>query len=76
MVRVHGVKAGSERNYVALVTMTSGDETSVVYLNRSERKFSIVDPKVWLEDKVDILMVLAQPSLDNRDRYDFREIDI
>ena len=31
VVRVHGVKAGSERNYVALVTMTSGDETSIVY---------------------------------------------
>ena len=75
VVRVHRVKAGSERNYVALATMTSGDETSVVYLNRSGRKFSIVDPKEWLVDKVDILRVLAQPSLDNRDRYDFGEID-
>ena len=69
------MKAGSERNYVALVTMTSGDETSV-YLNRSGRKFSIVDEKEWMVDKVDILRVLAQPSLDNRDRYDFGEIDI
>ena len=76
VVRVHGLKAGSERNYVALVTMTSGDETSVVYLNRSGWKFSIVDPKEWLVDKVDILRVLAQPLLDNRDRYDFGEIDI
>ena len=76
MVCVNGVKAGSERNYVALVTMTSDDETSVVYLNRSGRKFSTVDPKEWMVDKVDILRVLAQPSLDNRDRYDFGEIDI
>ena len=56
--------------------MTLGDETSVVYLNKSGRKFSIMDPKEWLVDKVDILRVLAQPSLDNRDRYDFGEIYI
>jgi len=76
VVCVHRVKAGSEWNYVALVTMTSGDETSIVYLNRSGQKFSIVDPKEWLVDKVDTLRVLAQHSLDNRDRYDFRETDI
>ena len=48
--------------------------TVVIYLNRSGRKFSIVDPKEWLVDKVDILRVLAQPSLDNRDGYDFGEL--
>ena len=50
--------------------------TAVIYLKRSGQKFSIVDPKEWLVDKVDILSVLAQPSLDNGDRYDFGEIDI
>ena len=50
--------------------------TVVIYLNRSGRKFSVVDPKECLVDKVDILRVLAQPSLDNRDGYDFGEIDI
>ena len=60
MLRIHGVKVGSERNYVALVTMTSGDQTSIVYLNMIR----------WVEilhrgsermdgDKVDILRVLA-----------------
>ena len=74
--RVHGVTARSASNYVALVAMSSGDLTVVIYLNRSGRKFSIVDPKEWLVDKVDILRVLMQPSLDNGDRYDFGEIDI
>ena len=50
--------------------------TALMYLNRSGQKFSIVDPKEWLVDKVDILRVLAQPSLDNRDGYDFGELDI
>ena len=68
MVRVHGVKARSVSNHVALV--------AVIYLNRSGRKFSMVDPKEWLVDKVNILRVLAQPSLDNRDGYDLGEIDI
>ena len=76
VVRVHGVKARSASNYVALVAMSSGDLTAVIYLNRSGRKFSIVDPKEWLVDKVDILRVLAQPSLDNRVGYDFGELDI
>ena len=71
VLRIHGVKAGSERSYVALVTMTLGDQTSM-----DGWKFSIVDPKEWMVDKVDILRVLAQPSLDNCDRYDFGEIDI
>ena len=76
MVRVHGVKARSASNYVAIVAMSSGDLTAVIYLNRSGRKFSIVDPNEWLVYQVDILRVLAQPSLDNRDRDDFGEIDI
>ena len=76
MVRVHGVKARFASNYVALLAMSSGDLTVVIYLNRSGRKFSIVDPKEWLVEKVNILRVLAQPSLDNRDGYDFGEIDI
>ena len=63
VVRVHGVKAISVSNYVALVAMSSG----VIYLNRSGRKFSIVDPKEWLVDKVNILRVPVQPLLDNRD---------
>ena len=72
MLHIHGVKVGSERNYdnVALVTMTSGDQTPIVYMNMmggSERMDG---------DKFDILRVLAQPSLDNCDRYDFGEIDI
>ena len=75
VVRVHGVKARSASNDVALVAMSSGD-SSHIYLNRSGRKFSIVDLKEWLVDKVDILRVLAQPSLDNRDGYDFGELDI
>ena len=54
---------------------SSGDLTAVIYLNRSGRKFSTVDQKEWLVDKVDILRVLGQPSLDNRNRYDFGEID-
>ena len=60
VVRVRGVKARSASNYVALVAMSSGDLTVVIYLNRSGRMFSIVDPKEWLADKVDILRVLAQ----------------
>ena len=76
MVRVHGVKARFASNYFARVAMSSSDLTVVIYLNRSGRKFSIVDPKEWLDDKVDILRVLAQPSLDNLDGYDFGEIDI
>ena len=75
VVHVHGVKARSASNYVALVAMSSGDLTVVIYVNRSGRKFCIGDPKEWLVDKV-ILRVLAQPSLDNRDGYDFGEIDI
>ena len=54
---------------------SSGD-LAVIYLNGSGRKFSTVDPKEWLVDKVDILRVLGQPSLDNRNIYDFGEIDI
>ena len=50
--------------------------TALIYLNRSGRKFSIVDPKEWLVDKVDILRVLAQPSLDNRVGYDFGELEL
>ena len=76
VVRVHGVKARSASNYVALVAMSSGDLTVVIYLNRSGQKFCILDPKEWLVDKVNIFRVLAQPSLDNRDGYDFGEIDI
>ena len=48
----------------------------VVYLKRSGGKFFIVDTKEWLVDNIDIQRVLPQPSLDNRDRYDFGEIDI
>ena len=36
---------------------SSGDLTAVIYLNGSGRKFSTVDPKEWLVDKVDILRV-------------------
>ena len=48
VVRVHGVKARSASNYVALAAMSSGDLTALIYLNRSVWKFSIVDPKEWL----------------------------
>ena len=76
VMRVHGVKARSVRNYVVLVAMSSGNLTAVIYLNRSGRKFSIVDLKEWPVDKVDILRVPVQPSLDNRVGYDFGEIYI
>ena len=62
VVHVHGVKARSASNYVALVAMPCLQVTALIYLNRSGRKFSIMDPKEWLVDKVDILRVLAQPS--------------
>ena len=71
VVRVHGVKARSASKLSPCLQVTT-----LIYLNRSGRKFSIVDPKEWLADKVDILRVLAQPSLDNRDGYDFGELDI
>ena len=74
VVCVHGVKAGE--NYVAMVMSTGCDDISVVYLKRSGGKFFIVDTKEWLVDNIDIQRVLPQPSLDNRDRYDFGEIDI
>ena len=44
VVRVHGVKTRSVSNYVALVAMSSGNLTAVIY----GRKFSMVDPKEWL----------------------------
>ena len=76
MFRIHGVKAGSEFNHVALVTMTSGDKEVHRLPEQDGWKFSIMDPKEWMGDKADILRVLAQPSLDNRDRYDFGETDV
>ena len=63
-VGVHGVKARSASNDVELVAMSSSDLTVVIYLIRSGRKFSIVDPKEWQVEKVNILRVLVQPSLD------------
>ena len=68
VVCVHGVKARSASNYVALHLSPCLQVAALIYLN--------VDPKEWLVDKVDILRVLAKPSLDNRDGYDFGELDI
>ena len=50
--RIHGVKAGSEFNYVALVTMTSGDKEVHRLPEQDGWKFSIVDPKEWMGTKL------------------------
>ena len=73
VVRVHGVQ---DPPATMLHLSPCLQVTALIFLNRSGRKFSIVDPKEWLVDKVDILRILAQPSLDNRVGYDFGELDI